>query len=78
MRTGLVATAALALFAAPLVADLGGRPDNPSLRPRDYRSGLLIALAVVWLACLVSAAIATRRDGPRSRNRADVPDRPQR
>jgi hypothetical protein len=77
VRAGLVATATLALFAAPLVADLGGRPDNPSLRPRDYRSGLLATLAVVWLACLLAASVA-RRDGTRSRNPPEVPDRPQR
>jgi len=69
VRAGLVATATLTLFAAPLVADLGGRPDNPSLRPRHYGSGLLTALAVVWLGCLVAAAVAHRRYGTNSRNR---------
>jgi hypothetical protein len=58
VRAGLVATSTLVLFAAPLVAGVGGKPDNPSLRPRDYRSGLSTAVVAVWLGCLSAAAIA--------------------
>ncbi|MBA3282419.1 MAG: hypothetical protein H0U29_09340 [Acidimicrobiia bacterium] len=67
VRAALLASAVLAVFAAPLVADLGGRPDNESLRPRDYGSGLLTAVVVVWaitLAVGVATMAADRRHRP--------------
>lgn len=67
VRAGLLASAAVAVFAAPLIADVGGRPDNDSLRPRDYGSGLLTALVVVWaiaLAFAVATMVADRRHPP--------------
>lgn len=70
VRAGLLASAALAVFAAPLIIDLGGRPDNDSLRPRDYGSGLLTAVAVVWaiaLAVAVATMLADRRQPPPER-----------
>ncbi|QXC59641.1 hypothetical protein KSP35_14755 [Aquihabitans sp. G128] len=48
-------------FAAPLVLDLGGRPDNASLRPRDYGSGLVSAVAVVWGLAAVTAVVLWAR-----------------
>ena len=36
--------------ALPLVLGLGRRPDDPSALPLNYGRGLLISLAVVWLA----------------------------
>lgn len=64
VRAGLLATAVLAVFATPLVLGLGGRPDNASLRPRHYGSGLVSALAVVWTITALTVAasmVATRR-----------------
>lgn len=58
IRAGLIATATLAAFAAPLVLDLGGRPDNASLRPRSYGSGLLWALLAVWAVAALAAVAA--------------------
>ena len=58
IRAGLIASATLAVFAAPLVANLGGTPGNPSLRPRDYGSGLVSAVAVVWLVALTVGLVA--------------------
>lgn len=61
VRTALIATATLVAFAAPLALDLGGTPGNPSLRPRDYGGGLLVALAVVWgLAAVVGGTALAR------------------
>ncbi len=86
VRGGLIASAALAAFAAPLVLDLGGRPGNASLRPRHYGSGLASALVAVWVVALVAAAaswlVARPRPGgagvvrncTRSRNKADTLD----
>lgn len=66
VRAALVATGTLVVFAAPLVADLGGRPDNASLRPRAYGSGLLLALGACWLLALAATAarVAVRRRRP--------------
>lgn len=57
-RSALLATAALAGFGYPLVTDRGGQPGNPTLRPRDYDRGLLVAVAAVWLTAAVVAAAA--------------------
>jgi hypothetical protein len=40
----------LLVIALPLVLGLGRRPDDPSALPLNYGRGLLISLAVVWLA----------------------------
>ncbi len=55
VRAGLIASTTLTVFATPLLLNLGGSSDNPSLRPRHYGSGLLSALAAVWVVCLVMA-----------------------
>jgi hypothetical protein len=71
VRGALVATATLALFAAPLVTGMGGKPDNPSLRPRDYGSGLLTAIIAVWLGsapmAIIGLAVSNRRTSNRRR-----------
>lgn len=67
VRAALVATATLTLVAAPLVANLGGRPDNASLRPRDYGTGLLASIAACWLLALV--VIVGRLASRRARDR---------
>lgn len=57
VRAALLASAVLVAFALPLILDQGGRPDNASLRPRAYGSGLGWALLAVWVvAGLVVAA----------------------
>lgn len=64
VRAALLASAVLIAFAAPLVIDLGGRPDNASLRPRAYGSGLVSAIAAVWvigLAVATITSVASRR-----------------
>ena len=64
VRAALIASAALIGFSLPLVLDLGGLTSNPSVRPRDYPTGLAIALGVVWLLALgrlgVRALLARR------------------
>ncbi|MFC7624418.1 hypothetical protein [Microlunatus sp. GCM10028923] len=45
---GLIISGALLVIAAPFVAGLGRRADNPSLLDRPYLLGTLIALAVIW------------------------------
>jgi hypothetical protein len=56
VRAGLVVSGVLCLVAWPLVAGFGRDPRNPSLFPRDYGTGLAVALAATWLA--VAAVVA--------------------
>ena len=72
VRAALLTSAVLIAFALPLVTHQGGKPDNPSLRPRDYGSGLTWSLVVVWLVAGVVATIAVVRS--RSRSTQPSPD----
>ena len=47
---------------AGLVEKRGGRPENTTLRPRDYHHGLAVALAVTWLAAAAVAVFTRYRD----------------
>jgi hypothetical protein len=66
VRAGLLTSAVLIAFALPLVLDQGGTPDNPTVRPRDYETGLLLALAATWTAAGAWLAVAARRRGART------------
>jgi len=61
VRAGLLVTAVLAAVAWPLIRGYGTDPNNPSLFPRDYTTGLAAALAVVWASVLVVTLVARRR-----------------
>lgn len=61
VRAGLLATAVLGAVAWPLVRGYGEDPANPSLFPRSYGTGLLAAVAVVWLVALAWGLVARRR-----------------
>jgi hypothetical protein len=54
----------LALVSLPPL--LGDPADNPSLLPRNYVAGLIVALAVVWgaTATWIVVSVARRRRGP--------------
>lgn len=58
---GLFASGVLVLLAAPLVLDLGGVPSNPSIRPRDYGTGLVVALGAVWAIVATMVLVGLRR-----------------
>ncbi len=60
VRAALLASAVLVAFSLPLILDKGGRPDNASLRPRAYESGLAWALLAVWLVAGLAAAARMR------------------
>ena len=51
----------LFLVAIPGLGRYGAREDNPSVLPRDYTEGLLLALAVVVLGTVLSAVAAKVR-----------------
>jgi hypothetical protein len=67
VRAGLLVSGVLVLVGWPFVRGYGRDPTNPSLLPRDYGTGLLAALAVVWLAVMAVAVVSGlggRRRGP--------------
>lgn len=65
VRAGLLTTGVLVLVAWPFVRGYGVDPANPSLFPRDYGAGLLRAVAVVWVATVLAAAVALTVRGRR-------------
>ncbi|WP_424184195.1 hypothetical protein ACOBQX_20000 [Actinokineospora sp. G85] len=60
-KTAAAATGVLALLAIPLLWHPFGTPTNPGLHDRDYGTGLLIALATIWLIAALTALITTKR-----------------
>lgn len=64
VRWALATTAVVALVAWPFVRGYGRRPDNPSLLPRSYGTGVVVALAAVWLVAAASAAWTSHRPVP--------------
>ena len=62
VRAALFTSVLLIVFAAPLVLDQGGVPDNPTVRPRNYDAGLLVALAATWVVAAIALGVqAVRR-----------------
>ncbi|MCW3040557.1 MAG: hypothetical protein JWM31_2462 [Solirubrobacterales bacterium] len=53
-------SAALALVAGPALTGRGRIANNPSILPRDYGTGLLLALAAVWAVAALLAVRALR------------------
>jgi len=64
VRTGLAASAVLAVVAWPEIAGYGEDPTNPSLLPRDETAGLLTYLAAVWMVVGLVLLRAHRRTSP--------------
>jgi hypothetical protein len=61
VQAGLICSAAVTVVAFPLVLGRGRLADNPSALPRDYPRGLLLTLAVIWLAVAVTLAVKALR-----------------
>lgn len=53
VRWAMATTGIVALVSWPFVRGYGRRPSNPSLLPRDYGTGVIAAVAAVWLVALV-------------------------
>lgn len=64
IRWALVTTGVLVLVAWPFVRGYGRTPANPSLLDRPYGTGLLVALALTWLAAALWTAIRAAAAGP--------------
>lgn len=66
VRAALLVTALLVVYSLVLLFNPGGRPGNPTVRSRDFGNGLVVYLAVVWVAAgvaLVGSRYVDRR-GP--------------
>lgn len=57
VQGGVLVAGVLVLVAVPALGRYGARSDNPSVLPRDYTSGLLVALAVVAGGTVLHAAV---------------------
>ncbi len=57
VRAGLMITAVLVAFAVPLIQKLDNSPNNPTVQPRHYGSGLLAALVVTWVATAIAVGV---------------------
>jgi hypothetical protein len=68
VRVAALCGLALTVVAAPLVAGFGRVADDPSVLPRPYGRGLLLALALVW--AFAAAVPAGRMVGRIGRRRA--------
>ena len=58
---GTVVTSTLFLVSLPVIGGHGATPTNPSLDPRNYGAGLLIALGVTWALVGLSLLWAAAR-----------------
>lgn len=63
VQAALVITAALALFAYPLVRMYGRATHNPTSLPHDYAQNLLLVLGLVWAATAVAVLVRLKRVG---------------
>lgn len=61
VQAGLVGSAAMLAVTWIPLRGWGGNPANTTIRPLDYTSATLTALALVWTVAAVSAAVATVR-----------------
>jgi hypothetical protein len=61
---GLIVSGVLGLVAWPLVRGYGRSAGNPSILPRDYGHGLVVALAATWAAVLALHVLRRLRRGP--------------
>jgi hypothetical protein len=77
-QTALIASAVVALIAAPLALGYGRIADNRSALPLNYPGGILLVLAAIWLTTLIAVAVRVRsvhRTGRRVGHRRDTSGR---
>jgi len=61
VRVGLALSAMLAVATLPVTRRYGATADNPSIDPNDATAGLLIFLALIWLAMVAWVVVRHRR-----------------
>jgi hypothetical protein len=63
VAVGLVLTGVLTLLGVPLLWRPFGGATNPGLHDRDYGTGLVVALGIVWVAVVLVALAQQYRSG---------------
>jgi hypothetical protein len=63
VQAGLILTAVVVAVSWPALRGYGRIPSNPTYLPRDYGTGLLVTLALVWAACGAWTAARLVRGG---------------
>lgn len=58
LQAALVVSGVLLLLSVPVLGGLGRRADNPTLLPRNYAIGLLVALVATWICTAAVSIIA--------------------
>lgn len=61
VRTPLYISGVLVLLSIPVIGGYGMRRDNPTLLPRNYEIGLLVAVVTVWVVSIAVLLLAARR-----------------
>jgi hypothetical protein len=64
VRAGLMTTALVVAIGWIPLRGYGRLSDNPSLEPLNYATAMLTAIAIVWIACAVWAAVLAARSRP--------------
>jgi hypothetical protein len=66
LESGLILTVFVLLVGLIPLAGWGGNPGNPTIRPLNYTTSVLTAIALVWLAvAVVTSLVWWRRGRPR-------------
>ena len=63
VQAGLILTAVVVAVSWPALRGYGRVASNPTYLPRDYGTGLLVTLGLVWAACGAWAAVRLVRSG---------------
>jgi hypothetical protein len=61
LQAGLLVTLTVLVVGGPLTLGFGRSADNPSALPLDYRRGVLVTLAAVWITTATILVIRARR-----------------
>ena len=61
LQAGLILTATVVAMSWPALRGYGRIASNPTYLPRNYATGLVVTLAVIWLACAAWAAARLAR-----------------
>lgn len=61
VQAALLVTAAVTLFAYPLVRGFGHATHNPTSEPHNYAANLAVVLGVVWVSTAVAIVLRSRQ-----------------
>jgi hypothetical protein len=64
LQAVLYLSAVLVVVSIPVIGRFGARRDNPTLLPRDATTGLIVALALIWIGAALLFLVARLRSRP--------------